>query len=86
MSDLFLTQSTVKQSDCDDYAQAVLGGPCRALGWQGHHSYTVESENERTIIQSRSQESPLDQEVVDLAKTSSPPGANHQMSGASEER
>ncbi|GIZ48181.1 hypothetical protein CKM354_001125400 [Cercospora kikuchii] len=68
MSDLFDTHSNVKQTACDKYAQEVVGGPIQALDWQGYYSYTVESKDGHTIVQFRSDKSPLDQEIVDLAK------------------
>lgn len=68
MSDLFETHSNVKQIACDKYAEEVVRSPVRALGWQGYYSYTVESADGRTIIQFRADKSPLEQEVVNLAK------------------
>lgn len=68
MSDLFDTHSDVKQSSCDRYAEQVVGGSIRPLAWQGYYSYTVESEDGHTIVHFRSEKSPLDQEVLDLAK------------------
>jgi hypothetical protein len=40
----------------------------RALDWQGYHSYTVESLDQRTIVQFRSVKSPLSPEKIRLAK------------------
>lgn len=68
MSDLFDTHSNVEQTTCDKYAQEVVGGAVQALKWQGYHSYTLESTDERTIVQFRSDQSPLDQGMVDLAR------------------
>lgn len=68
MSDLFDVHSTIKQSACNRYAEEIVRGPVRALLWQGYYSYTVESEDSRTIVQFRSEKSPLDQDTVNLAK------------------
>jgi hypothetical protein len=72
MSDLFYTHPNVKQAACDRYAAEVLGSPVHSLSWQGCHSYTVESTDGRTIVQFRSDQSPLDQKIVDLARTAHP--------------
>lgn len=72
MSDLFDTHPNIKQPACDKYAEEVLGSPIQPLYWQGYHSYTVESKDGRTIVQFRSNQSPLDQEIVDLAKRAHP--------------
>jgi len=58
----------VTQDACDKYAQGVAGGPIRPLEWQGYHSYTVESLDGLNIVQFRSEDSPLRQEIVDLAQ------------------
>ncbi|KAH0333138.1 hypothetical protein KCU81_g9958, partial [Aureobasidium melanogenum] len=50
------------------YAEKVVGGAVCPLKWQGYYSYTVESEDGRTVIQFRSDQSPLDDEIVKLAK------------------
>ncbi|KAF2764577.1 hypothetical protein EJ03DRAFT_281803, partial [Teratosphaeria nubilosa] len=67
-SDLFDTHTNVKQTACDKYAEEVVCGPVRALDWQGYHSYTVESKDGNTIVQFRSDQSPIKQETVDLAR------------------
>lgn len=68
MSDLFDTHTEVTQDACNEFAQEKTGGPVNAVGWQGHHSYTVESNIEQIIIQFRSKESSLDLETTALAK------------------
>ncbi|KAG9694712.1 hypothetical protein KCU95_g5542, partial [Aureobasidium melanogenum] len=50
------------------YAEKVIGSAVRPLEWQGHYSYTVESEDGRTVVQFRSDQSPLNDEIVKLAK------------------
>lgn len=50
------------------YAEEVVGGTVYPLDWQGYHSYTVESEDRRTVVQFRSDQSPLDDEILNLAK------------------
>lgn len=64
----FVTHPEVKQIACDEYAQAILDGPTRALSWQGCRSYTVESEDGKSVIQFRSSDGPLHKEIVRLAK------------------
>ncbi|CAD0090233.1 unnamed protein product [Aureobasidium mustum] len=66
--DLFDTHTKISQASCDKYAEKVLGQPVHPLGWQGCHSYTVESQDEHTVIQFRSAESPLVESTVNLAK------------------
>ena len=68
MSDLFDTHPEVQKEPCDQYAKQLVGGPVRALDWQGHHSYTLESSDQKTVIQFRSGQSPLDSNVVELAR------------------
>jgi hypothetical protein len=57
-----------KQISFNRYAQEVVGGTVYPLDWQGYHSYTVESEDRRTVVQFRSDQSPLDEEILSLAK------------------
>jgi hypothetical protein len=68
MSDAFEIRIIVQQSSFNRYAEKVVGGTVRPLDWQGYHSYTVESEDERTVIQFRSDQSPLDDRIITLAK------------------
>jgi hypothetical protein len=68
MSDAFEIRTIVQQSSFNRYAEKVVGGTVRPLDWQGYHSYTVESEDERTVIQFRSDQSPLDDRIITLAK------------------
>ncbi len=49
-------------------AEEVVDGTVYPLDWQGYHSYTVESEDRRTVVQFRSDQSPLDDEILNLAK------------------
>lgn len=69
MSDLFTSHPEISQASCDSFAEQVVGQPVRPLDWQGCFSYTLESEDERTVVQFRSSDSPLDACTVRLAKT-----------------
>lgn len=68
MAGLFKHHKEIDRATCDRYAEKVVGGTVKALGWQGCYSYTVQSEDERTVIQFMSSDSPLDPETVHLAK------------------
>jgi len=68
MSDLFDTHTIITQTACNKYAEEVVGGTVHALDWQGYYSYTVESGDGRTIVQFRSDQSPLDEVIVKLAR------------------
>jgi hypothetical protein len=68
MSDAFKIRTKVQQASFNMYAEEVVGGTVRPLDWQGHYSYTVESEDERTVVQFRSDRSPLDDGIINLAK------------------
>lgn len=54
MAEFFATHSKLSQASCDTYAEQVVGQLVRPLGWQGCFSYTLESEDERTVVQFRS--------------------------------
>jgi hypothetical protein len=72
MSDLFEQYPGTSQAEYDKFAEEIVSGPVRALNWQGCYSYTIESLDERTIIQFRSGESPLNPEMTALAKSIHP--------------
>lgn len=67
MSDLFETQDEVTQDDCVAFAQNLVKSSVKPVPWQGYHSYTLVSDS-GLIIQFRSKTSPLDIEMVKLAK------------------
>jgi hypothetical protein len=68
MSDAFEIRTNVQQASFNRYAEEVVGGTVHPLELQGYHSYTVESEDEQTVVQFRSDQSPLDDEIISLAK------------------
>lgn len=68
MAEFFEASPGIEQSACDRYAEMVVGSTVRPLFWQGSHSYTVESNDGRTVIQFRAARSPLDENTVKLAK------------------
>lgn len=61
-------QTDAQRTLFNRYAEKVIGSAVRPLEWQGHYSYTVESEDGRTVVQFRSDQSPLDDGIVKLAK------------------
>ncbi len=69
MSILFQTQDEVTQEACDAYAQDLTTEPVRPTSWQGYHSYTLLLDDLGLILQFRSKASPLDPDIVCLAKT-----------------
>jgi hypothetical protein len=68
MSDSFDMRTNAQQTSFNRYAEEVVGGTVHPLDWQGYYSYTVESEDGRTLVQFRSDQSPLDDEIINLAK------------------
>lgn len=68
MFDTFEGRTHDEQTLFNGYAQEVVGGTVYPLDWQGCHSYTVESEDRCTVVQFRSEQSPLDEAILDLAK------------------
>lgn len=67
MTDFWVVQPGIEQNECDRYAETVVGSTIRPLSWQGCHSYTVESNDGRTVVQFRAARSPLDENTVKLA-------------------
>jgi hypothetical protein len=68
MSDAFEIRKKSQQASFIRYAEEVVGGTVHPSDWQGYHSYTVESEDERTVVQFRSNLSSLDDKIIILAK------------------
>jgi hypothetical protein len=68
MSDLFQTQDQVTQDECDAYARSLTNSSVTPVPWQGFHSYTLLSAS-GIIVQFRSEASPLDSLIVNIAKT-----------------
>ncbi|KAF2219805.1 hypothetical protein BDZ85DRAFT_268354 [Elsinoe ampelina] len=68
MSDFFSVHPEMTIEVCIARAESITGQKVSALHWQGYHSCTLQSEGGQTVVQFRSEASPLDQEVMDLAR------------------
>lgn len=72
MTDFWEAQPGIEQNECDRYAETVVGSTIRPLSWQGCHSYTVESNDGRTVVQFRAARSPLDENTGQACEQDSP--------------
>lgn len=65
---LFEQHPELSPEACIRKAEEIVNGPVRALDWQGANSYTLASNDEKTVVQFRSAASPLDPNVLDMAR------------------